>query len=168
VVYARAAMREKRLNMLVSALALGAALLPLTAARAERSTLGPHVGFNFDVDDPFIGFEGRFDVGDIGTTAIVQINPSVSYYFTDYIDLLNFSLNVPFEFKVRGSVLRPFVAPGLGIWHRNNGRSDTDLALNLIGGLLFDVDAVEPFVQLRVSIGDGSTAELMGGLLIQL
>ena len=108
--------------------------------------------------------EGRFDLGDIGSSAIVQLNPSFSYYFSEGDDLLNFSLNVPFEFLIAGSVVRPLAAPGIAIWHRD----DADVALNLIGGVLFALDPVEPFVQLRVSIGDGSTVDLMGGVLFRL
>jgi hypothetical protein len=159
-----------RLASLATACALGCLVLgPAAAAHAERNTLGPHFGVNFDGQDPlFLGVEGRFDLGTIGSSAIVQLNPSFSYYFTDGYDMLNFSLNVPFEFVISGSVVRPLAAPGLGIWHFNNGNSHTDLTLNLIGGVLFALDPVEPFVQLRVSIGDGSSAELMGGVLFRL
>lgn len=138
-------------------------------AHAERNTLGPHLGVNFDVDDAFLGLEGRFDVGNLGRSAIVQLNPSFSYYFIEGGDLFNFSFNVPFEFQIDGSVLRPMVAPGLGIWHwSGNDHSDTDLSLNLIAGLLFALGVVEPFVQLKIAIGDGSSAELMGGVLFRL
>lgn len=161
----------KTLGFASVAVALGllcGTLLHAAPARAERNTLGLHAGVNFDVDDPFLGVEGRFDVGSIGKSAIVQLNPSFSYYFTDGFDLFNFSFNVPFEFPISGSVLRPFAAPGLGIWHVSNGGSDTDLTLNLLGGLLFHLDVVEPFVQLKIAIGDGSSAELMGGILFRL
>jgi hypothetical protein len=123
---------------------------------------------NFDYDDAFIGLEGRCDVADVSSNVILQINPSFSYYFTDVIDVFNFSLNLPFEFQINDSVLRPMVAPGIGLWHFSNGGSETDLTLNLIGGLLFYLGPVEPFVQLRIYIGDGSGAELMGGLLFRL
>jgi hypothetical protein len=158
-------------RLLRSAIALVlacAALCCASPAHAERNTLGPHFGVNFDMEDALLGLEGRFDVGNVGSSAIIQINPSFSYYFTENIDVFNFSLNVPFEFPINGTVARPFAAPGLGIWHFNNGDSDTELSLNLIGGVLFALDPVEPFVQLRVSIGDGSTAELMGGVLFRL
>jgi hypothetical protein len=142
-----------------------AVLCCASPVHAERNTLGPHFGINFDMEDAFLGLEGRFDVGNVGSSAIIQINPSFSYYFREGDDAFNFSLNVPFEFPIDGTVARPFAAPGIAIWH---GGSDTDVALNLIGGVLFALDPVEPFVQLRVSIGDGSSAELMGGVLFRL
>lgn len=155
-------------HLAIAALAVAGALLCAAPARADRITLGPHFGVNFDFDDAFLGLEARFDVADVGSSAILQINPSFSYYFTDNSDVFNFSLNLPFEFQINDSVLRPMVAPGIGIWHVSNGNSDTEITLNLIGGLLFYLDPVEPFVQLRVYLGDGSGAELMGGVLFRL
>jgi hypothetical protein len=141
-------------------------------ARAERSTLGPHVGFNLDWDDVLLGLEGRFDIASLGR-ATLQLNPTFSYYFDDRDDddaTFNFSLNMPFEFRVSDSVLRPFIAPGLGVlhWSRDNADDHTDLKLNVIGGLLFYLAPVELFVQLKVAIGDGAEVELIGGLLFQL
>ena len=138
-------------------------------AHAERVTLGPHLGYNLDVDDPLLGIESRIDLTNISSSVILQLNPSFSYYFVDNFDLFNFAVNVPFEFVIGGSSLRPFVAPGLGLVHVSaGGGSDTDLALVLLGGLLFRLGVVDPFFQLRVLIEDGSSAELMGGVLFEL
>jgi hypothetical protein len=139
-------------------------LAPAATAHAERNTLGPHFGYNFDVDEPLIGVEGRFDVANLGSSVIVQLNPSFSYYFT-HNSLFNISFNVPFEFQISGSVVRPFAAPGLAIFHWSG---DTDVKLNLIGGVLFHLDVVEPFVELRLAVGDGDTADLLGGVLFRL
>ena len=139
-------------------------------AHAERATLGPHLGLNFDYNDPLIGLEGRIDLVNLSRTVILQIDPMFSYYFTDNIDMFNFSLNMPFEFVITGSVLRPFIAPGLAVihWSADPGGSDTDAALALLFGLLFRLDAVDPFVELRVLIGDNSMTELIGGVLFRL
>ena len=150
---------------LLAALAL-VIVWPASRALAERNTLGPHLGYNFDGDVPFIGVEGRFDVATIDPTVIVQLNPSFSLY-VDRHPGLNFSFNVPFEFQIHDSVLRPFAAPGIAIFHSTAG-GGTDVRLNLIGGLLFHLQALEPFVQLRFIVGGGVSAELMGGLLFRL
>jgi hypothetical protein len=137
-------------------------------AHAERATLGPHLGFNLDFDDPFLGVESRIDLTSVGSSVILQLNPSFSYYFVDNIDLFNFSLNLPFEFVIGGSKLRPFVAPGFGLYHFSNGGSNTEAALMLLAGLLFRLGVVDPFIQLRVAIADESWADLMGGVLFEL
>ena len=138
-------------------------------AQAERATIGPHLGFNLDLDDPFLGIESRIDLTNISSNVILQLNPSFSYYFTDNIDLFNFALNLPFEFLIDDSVLRPFAAPGLALVHVSaGGGSDTDAQLVLLAGLLFRLGVVDPYFQIRVLIGDGSSAELMGGVLFAL
>jgi hypothetical protein len=142
-----------------------------TPARAERNTLGPHLGINFDYDDPFIGIEGRIDLTKLSRNLILQLNPSFSLYFLDGdAGLFNISVNVPFEFQVNETV-RPFFAPGLGIWHwewDDGDRDDTEVMLNLIVGMLFVLPPVEPFFQFRIAVGDGSFAELMFGILFRL
>jgi hypothetical protein len=161
-----AAMRLVSRLLVFAALLL---LLPVSSAHAERNTLGPHLGFNFDMDDLFLGVEGRFDVANIDQSVIVQLNPSFSLYFTHNVNLFNFAFNVPFEFQIHDSVLRPFAAPGIGIYTATGRGSGTDVKLNLIGGLLFHLQApLEPYVQLRLAVGGGATAELMAGLLFRL
>lgn len=156
-----------RLPTLLLAASCAALLLfgLVPTAHAERATIGPHLGWNFDWDDLLLGAESRIDLGNAGQSVIVQLNPSLSYYFIENVDVLNLSLNVPFEFVIGGSVLRPFVAPGLALFF---GDFDEELKLNLIGGLLFKLDAVEPFVQLRAAVIDGEVVDLMGGLLIRI
>ena len=139
-----------------------------SVARAERATLGPHLGYNLDLDDPFLGVESRIDLTNVGRSVILQLNPSLSYYFVDNFDLFNFSLNLPFEFVIGGSKLRPFAAPGLGLFHYSNGGSNTEAALMLLAGLLFRLGVVDPYVQLRVAIAEESLADLMGGVLFEL
>ena len=139
-------------------------LAPATA-RAERATIGPHLGINFDADRLLLGGESRIDLGNAGPNVIVQLNPSLSYYFREHEHVFNLSLNVPFEFVVQGSVLRPFAAPGLALFF---GDRDAHLRLNLIGGLLFHLEVVEPFVEIRAAVIDGSTVDLIGGALFRI
>ena len=139
----------------------------------RRSSIGPHLGVNFDIQEPFLGIGSRIGVAEITPTVLVQLNPTASYYFieNDNVTLLNFSFNVPFEFVIQGSVLRPYTAPGLGIWWAlvdDPGDNDVDLTFNILGGLLFALGSVEPFVELRVILGNGSSAELVGGCLFVL
>ena len=153
------------------ALALALALAGVgsgNVAHAERATLGPHLGFNLDFDDPLLGIESRIDLTNVGSSVILQLNPSFSYYFVDNIDLFNVSLNLPFEFVIGGSKLRPFLAPGLGLFHYSNGNSNSEAALMLLAGLLFRLGVVDPYVQLRVAIADNTLADLMGGVLFEL
>lgn len=165
--YARSAMNDR--SRLFAAALLFAVFACLGRAQAERNTLGPHLGYKFDDGGALLaGAEGRFDVANIGQSAIVQLNPSFSLYFPPHNVTLNFAFNVPFEFLIHDSVLRPFAAPGIGIYHSTARNAGTTARLNLIGGLLFHLQALEPFIQLRFVCGDGISPELMGGLLFRL
>jgi len=160
----------RNLRHIVAPLLLLGCLAFASSAHTERNTLGPHLGFSFDSNDVFLGAEGRFDVADIGQTVIVQLNPSFSLYFTHDVNLFNFSFNVPFEFKITNTILRPFAAPGLGIYAwTGRGAHNAVVRLNLIGGLLFYLrPPLEPYVQIRFVCGGGIDAELMTGLLFRL
>jgi hypothetical protein len=165
-------LRLLRLALALCLAAAGLLALPLPA-QAKRSTLGPHVGINLDWDTALLGLEGRFDLVTVGRSAMLQLNPTFSYYFDDddnTLAIFNFSLNLPFEFQIGDSVLRPFFAPGFGLlfFSRDNVDDDTDLKLNLLGGLLFYLDPVDLFVQCKVAIGDSTEAEIVGGLLFHL
>lgn len=48
------------------------------------------------------------------------------------------------------------------------GVSDTDLGLNLVGGVEFEVGSIQPFVQSQFTIGDLDRFGITGGLLVAL
>ena len=150
------------------ALVLLSSLATPSLVQADAS-LGPHLGINFDWDDPLIGLEARFDTARLGNSANLQLSPSFSFYLVNDVTILNFSFLVPFEFIIQNSSLRPFVAPGLGIFFFDfEGHSNTDAKLALVGGLLFDLESVEPFFEMRAFVIDGSLVELVGGVLFKL
>jgi hypothetical protein len=145
----------------------------IPVARAQNAgsdtMLGPHLGVNLDADDAFVGIEGRFDAAQVSPSVALQLNPSFSFYLVDHGALFDLAFNVPFEFALSGSSVRPYAAPGLSVfYHSGDNDSDTHLALNLIGGVGFALSSVYPFVQLRVLVGHGSSAEIMGGALFYL
>lgn len=171
-------MRTSSLCAALAAIALVASAAPAEAQEKLRSSIGPHLGVNFDGDDFYLGLQGRVGVAEITPTVLLQLYPSASYYFVgdrgpyDFT-VLNFSFDVPFEFVIDNSVLRPYAAPGLGIWYAHfdtpvGSDSDIDLSLNLLGGLLFALGNVEPFFELRIIIDHGADAELRGGVVFVL
>lgn len=153
----------------LAAFAVLAALGSVPAARADAG-IGPHLGLNFDGEDPvFAGINARIDVAHIGETVELQIDPSAAYYFTSSATVLHFALSVPFEFRLPDSNLRPFAGGGLSLFYvHENHEGDLRPRLNLIGGLLFALEALKPFIELRIILGHGSGFELLGGLLFNL
>ena len=93
----------------------------------------------------------------------------MAYYFTSSATVLHFALSFPFEFRLQDSSVRPFGGPGLSLFYvHENHEGDLRPRLNLIGGLAFALQALKPFVELRVILGHGSGFELLAGLLFNL
>ena len=161
--------RHLRTFVLPCALAL-LALSSLPQRASAEVGLGPHLGYNFDWDEPVIGGELRADIARVSRSVQLQIDPTLSLAFLGANTVVfDISLNLPFQFEINDSVLRPYLAPGLAFLHSSgHWGSDSNLFLNLIGGLLFDFGKVDPFVQLKIMIPHGSLVELVGGVLFEL
>ena len=165
--YSPRAMRGLRTVVATLFVLLASGALASSAEAQKRdAALGPHLGINFDGDNVLVGGHGRFDVANVTPEVVLQIYPNLSYYFSrgDW-DVFNLSCDVPFEFVINNSSLRPYAAPGLALfWSTGPGNDDIDLGLDLIGGLLFELGSVEPWFELRVIISGGASAELRGGV----
>ncbi|HEX7478076.1 MAG TPA: hypothetical protein VF331_09740 [Polyangiales bacterium] len=158
----------KQPALLLCFLLLVASGLGPRSAAAEAS-LGPHLGVNFDWGELFLGGEARVDLADLSPEVKLQLDPYLSLALFGHGSAIDLGCNVPFQFMIHDSSVRPFAAPGLAIIHYSGGHaSDTQLYLNMIGGVLFDLGSVDPFVQLKVMVPHGSMAELMGGVLFKL
>src|SRR5689334_1017541 len=93
-----------------------AALLSVAPSQARAEvTLGPHAGVNFDWGEVFIGGESRIDLATLSADVKLQLNPSLSLAFFDHGTAIDIACNVPFQFTVHDSVVRPFAAPGLSV-----------------------------------------------------
>jgi hypothetical protein len=162
---------RSRLCPLLLASVVTLSALTVSAPRADaQARLGPHVGYNFDIEEGFLGLDIWFGIVKISDRVELHGNPELSYYFVDHYNLFSFDFNLPFLFRVRSEVVAPYVSPGLTVkvFDPEVGDSDADLGLNVVGGVLFLPDeVVEPFLQLRFIFEDDSDAELMGGVLFR-
>jgi len=159
-------MKNLRASLVVLfVLAGGSVLASPASAQKHDGAVGPHLGVNFDGDDVLLGAHARFDVLEVTPEVELQIYPNLSYYFVRNGSLFNLSCDVPFEFEIRNSVLRPYAAPGLAFFFwTGRGNDNLDLGLDLIGGLLFALDSVEPWLEIRIIVSGGTSAELRGGV----
>ena len=132
--------------------------------------VGPHVGFNIDSDNLFIGVDGWIGIYRITDLVSIHGNPGLSYYFVDGdASLFIIDLDVQFLFEVNDTVA-PYVGPGLGVAFVSVGDfSDTDIEFSISGGALFLHDQrIQPFAEARLrSVADGNGFELAGGALFQ-
>ncbi|WP_457654427.1 outer membrane protein [Rhodocaloribacter sp.] len=160
-----------RLVLLLAVMTTGA-----SPARAQlRLDVAPRLGFDLvgDVEEFFLGLDAR-----VGLDALpVILNPAFDYYFTESpLNVSQFSINALYPLRYPG--LRPYVGGGIGITRLSidrDGRgfggfdkSDTDVGLNLIGGVVFRTGNLRPFAQAQITFGDVDLFTVAGGLLFRL
>ena len=146
------------------ALAVSVLLAATTAtAHAQRSHIGPHVGYNFDVDRALIGAQLLLPVG-----RSVELYPSFDYYFVDAGSLVGFSGDLKFRVPTGGpSVL--YVGGGVNILRASaGGSSDTDTGWDLLFGLESRLGMTHPYVEGRVLNHSNSSFQLAVGLNLTL
>lgn len=133
-------------------LLLAAGIGLATSARAQTDVkIGPRVGIPVgEVSDIggnfFFGADARF-----GTEALpVMPNVSFDYYagFEDWLYAVD--LNALYEFGVDNAAFTPYTGGGLGITRSGD---NTEIGFNLLGGVRFMLDPVEPFVQVNTTLG---------------
>lgn len=117
------------------------------ALRGEMSGiyLGPEIAFNDEVDFG-IGVGLEFD--------LPSIDPNLSYmgdllfFFPDGFDYLEFNTNLAYDFPLENASVVPFALGGLNVARASaegpDDGSDTEIGLNLGGGIKFDAGSVSP------------------------
>lgn len=152
-------MHSTRMTLL--AVVLAVALAP-AAALAGPSTdggfrgWGPRVGLSLDPDQ--IHFGAHFDYGNFAEH--VRFQPNVEFGFGDKRNLYTLNVEAAYRFSGQWDVWSPYLGGGLGAniksWdndHDNN--SETDLGLNLLGGIekgLANGDRF--FIETKLSLND--------------
>jgi opacity protein-like surface antigen len=166
----------------------GLALVHLAPAQAEAQVnFGPYVAWGDNAD---LGIGGRVDVGlgnafgvDSGPFQNLFLNSGVTYFFIDCdeggfdeIDCswieINGNLAVPFT--LGGSSLQPYAGTGIHIARVSFDYSDnplvddvddTEVGLNILGGVFFPISDLRGFGELKFELGGGEQFVLSAGIL---
>ena len=153
--------RTARFSAIVLILLLTAS--SVTRAQTSRLHIGPHVGYNFDVEELVLG--GQFSVPIANR---LEVYPSFDYYFVDAGSL--WAINGDLKWRVAHD--RPnwlYIGAGLNITRSSAGDvSHTDAGLNLLAGAEPLRGRIHPFVEARLTIRDETSFQLQGGLNITL
>lgn len=146
--------------------ALALALLAVAQERAHGQAIGPHGGVNLDTGNLHLGADFVMPLAELSSGVHLAIWPSYAHVFIDDgHDVELFGCDFPFLFTLDGSVVTPFVGPGLGLAFYG----DTSLKVNLIGGVFFETGSpVRPFAELAIRLVDGTFVDLLGGVLFEL
>ena len=174
----------KKALYILSAVALATAI-SISSAVAQSSTLiGPHVGYDADIEELFFGVNGVFDLPFQIGDATLRGNPEFSYFLigdspgfssTLWTITLNalYPLTMEFADTYVGAGLAisrwsfdydgDFFSKGAGIII-DPSTSETDLGLNAKVGANFGRESkFKPFVEAGIVIGDGSRIYAQGG-----
>lgn len=145
-------------------LAVSVLLAASTAtAEAQRSHIGPHAGYNFDVDRALIGAQLLLPLG-----RSVELYPSFDYYFVDQGSLIGLSGDIKFRVPTGGpSVL--YVGGGVNFLRASaGGTSETDTGWDILFGLESRLGMTHPYVEGRVLNHSSSAFQLVAGLNLTL
>jgi hypothetical protein len=128
-----------------------------------QSHLGVHVGVNLDNEEPFIGASLQTRLS--GNSRLF-IYPSLDVYLIDNLTFLGISGDLGYRIPIGSRSIEPYVGGGLTLFYASaDNYSNTDLDVNLMGGLLFNPRSrVHPFVEFRLFIGGGTAAAILGGV----
>lgn len=158
------------------------ALLPLLLlllvpndANAQNA-IGPHLGINLDTpaggDDFFIGATAHINIPALP----VIINPAFDYYIgTENYTLLQFDANALVTFGVANVLFSPYAGGGLALSYFSLDDDDlveidvddssTDVGVNAIAGTFFNLAALRPFAEARITISGGTAVSVKGGVM---
>jgi hypothetical protein len=152
-------MRSTRTRVLLAALTLALGATTAASAQTSRTHIGPRIGYNFDAEALTIGGQLSFPVA-----RYLEFYPSADLHLVDEGTL--FGVNVDIKYRLPSANVRwLYVGTGLGISSYSNDDFDnTDAGLNLFLGAESLRGRVHPFIEGRVLIADGSTAQIVGGL----
>lgn len=150
-------MPRVRAALLVAALAVGASAT--AQAQTHATHFGPRLSYNFDAKAVGVGVQLGLPIA-----RQLEFYPSFDIFFPDAGSLLG--INADIKYRVgRAELSWLYVGTGLNIARRSiAGRSHSDAGLNLFGGVESLKGRVHPFGEMRFTVGNGSSAQLAGGL----
>jgi hypothetical protein len=140
--------------------ALLSTVLSQTAhAQTNRLHLGPHFSYNFDLNELGIGPQLSVPVA-----RHLEFYPSFDFYFVDPGSFI--ALNADLKYRLASENLAwLYVGGGLNVTRAaTSGASNTNAGVNLLAGAESLRGTVHPYGELRLTVGDGSTAQIAVGL----
>ncbi len=150
-------------------------------ARAQGSVLGPRLLIETDDGaDAVIGVELRSELAPMGRNARLDVRPSFDYYVFDDngaagydFDVFGLGLDGLFSFEV-GPNAEVYGIAGVSVFILSvetpvGDDTDTEVGVNLgVGARFLTRGNVQPFFELRATIGDVEPVLLGGGILFAL
>lgn len=127
----------------------------------DRPRVGPHLGYNLDVDALTVGVQATLPV-----TTRVELYPSFDYYAISPGTLWAINMDVKFRPPTRLGAL--YVGGGIDYLHTSASGGSGDVNLNFLGGWEARRRPFVPYAEGRLILGSGSTFQIVGGFNFKL
>lgn len=128
------------------------------AATAPGPRLGPHLGFNFDAEEALLGAQAVFPIA-----PAFDLYPSFDFYLVSGYTLWGLNLDVRYRPPTRYGLL--YLGGGLNYLRASsNGFGGSNTNLNILGGVEARRRRAAPYGELRLTVGDGSSFQIVGGV----
>jgi opacity protein-like surface antigen len=108
----------------------------------SAADFGVRAGRFNDGDEEFVGAEVLFDIG------ALNINPNIEYSLADEVTAGTVNLDVTYDIASIGSIT-PYIGAGIGLAYIDDLDTRTDVLGNLIGGVSFKLEFLEPYAQVK-------------------
>jgi hypothetical protein len=150
---------------------IAVAVLAFGAANAEAQRFGGQVSW---ADDADLGLGARVEIpvalSSEGILAGTYIIGSFDYFFIDCDECSYMEFNGNFAAPIGTSSLRPYVGAGLNMARSSvdvldESISDTEMGLNLLGGIKFGLGSLSSYAEARMELGGGEQFVLTFGIL---
>ena len=153
--YSEGSMKPWLAAPLLVGMLLGSAAVPV---QAQRSHIGFHGGYNFDLEDGLVGAQFHLPFG-----RQLEFYPSFDYYFSDPGSLVGFNIDLKLRYPSRD--LELYLGGGLNILRASStGGSNTDTGGNVFAGLETRVGVAHPYFEVRGLLHNTSSVQLNAGI----
>ena len=134
-----------------------------TAAAQHRPHIGGHLLYNFDAEEFGIGAQFTYPL-----SQRLEFYPSFDYYFVDPGSLWQLNGDIKYQLRERGDWF--YVGGGIAIARASFGSfSNSDVGANILAGWETLIGKkVHPYIEGRLTVGDGSSFQVAGGLNITI
>lgn len=149
-------MKSRRVTLLLAGLLLACFTVP---AHAQRAHIGPHFGYNFDMDRALIGAHMLLPL-----STDVEFYPSFDYYLVNPGSAVGFSGDLKFRVPTGyGSAF--YLGGGLNFQNASaGGTSNNDTGWDFLFGLESRRGAAHPYIEGRVLGHNGTSFQIGAGL----
>lgn len=132
------------------------------AARARAASagprIGPHIGYNFDIEEVLLGAQAAFPLA-----PAFDLYPSFDFYLVSGGSLWALNLDVRYRPPTRFGLL--YFGGGLNYLRASaGGFGGSDTNLNIFAGVESRRRRAAPYGEFRLTVGGGSSVQIVGGV----